>query len=192
MTLDELSNYLAINSNQYYIGSENIEVTDDVLQGLSQRGLGIYGNYRPSLILEQININSNPQVFSKINGRDVISIKNLYLINPTLVEKAEPVDFSYKFVKETKTMYTNFFGIYWAEVLVVPILDEISIAEIDFLNIMIALYIKYIASVRKGFTIEGLPFNNDAVELYSQGQELLNNTLQNLESSNSNWYLAVK
>ena len=47
MTIEELDEYCFINSNQYFLGYENIEVKRPVPEGIIKKTLMHYGNYKP-------------------------------------------------------------------------------------------------------------------------------------------------
>lgn len=193
MTIDELKVYLLVNSNQYFIGAENIEVDSNVLNGLVNKGLGLFGNHRPSVIYEQINIASeNQKIRHTQDGRIITYINKMYITNPMIIDDPQQVGFNYKYIKDTGTLYTMGRGSYWCSIFTIPLLEDITIADTEFLNIMIGLYLQYVGSVRKGFTIDGLPIANDAEDLYSNGQELVNETLQELKETDSSWYMAIE
>jgi len=192
MTLDEIKIYLLVNSNQYFIGAENIEVDNNVLQGLIQKGLGLFGNHRPSVIYEELSINSESQrIKTTSDGRIITYIKQMFISNPMLTDEPLEVGFAYKYIKDTNTLYTMGRGSFWCSIFTIPLLDDITIADTEFLDIMIGLYLQYVGSVRKGFTIEGLPIANDAEDLYSNGKELVDTTIQQLKETDSSWFLAI-
>lgn len=192
MTLDELKTYLLVNSNQYFVGDENIEVDDNVINGLVNKGLGLFGNHRPSVIYEEITVSSDSQTIRHTkDGRLITYINKMFITNPVIMDDPQEVGFNYKYIKDTGTLYTIGRGSYWCSIFTIPLLEDITIADTEFLNIMIGLYLQYIGSVRKGFTIEGLPIANDAEDLYSNGKDLVNETLEHLKESDSSWYMAI-
>ena len=72
-----------------------------------------------------------------------------------------------------------------------PTLDDLGLEDHLFINLMLGLYLMYVGSVRKGFSLTELPFDNDGSELYENGKELFENTIEELKGTDGSWYNAI-
>jgi len=193
MTIEELNEYVLVNSNQYYIGESNVEVDLPVLSGLVTRALSIFGNYRPVVSYSEINIDSQEQKIKTHNGSDVLNISNLYVTHPMLTQEPIEVSTTWKYIRDNNTLYTSLMtGSVYAKIFTIPKLDDIGYSELQFLNIVIGLYLQYIGSVRKGFTLDDIPISNDGSELYAKGEELVAKAIEDLQTFDSTWYTAIE
>lgn len=193
MTLEELNEYVLVNSNQYYIGESNVEVDLPVLNGIVNRAIGLFGNYRPSIQFPIIEITSQELKYIECNGAPVLNISDLYITHPLLTEVPIKVESQWKYLRDNNTLYTSMLsGSYYAKVFTLPTLCDIQYSEIQFLNIVIGLYLQYIGSVRKGFTLDDIPISNDGSELYSKGEELVAKAIEDLQGFDSTWYMAIE
>ena len=194
MTIEELDEYCFINSNQYFLGYENIEVKRPVLEGIIKRALMHYGNYKPFKYRKnnfEIITSDTKMKIKEIDGRQVQDILEIYFFNPIYGTNCE-VSFHWDFDPRTKILYSQSQGTYLVDFMVRPILDDITYDEELFLQMVLGLYMMYVGEARKAFTLDGLPFGNDAEEIYSDGKEIYENALEELKEDNSSWWMAIK
>jgi hypothetical protein len=192
MTLVELKEYLLVSTNQYYIGEKDIEVTDPILEQMVKRAISVYGSYRPLWIeTEPIYIPTYLSNFKEYNGKRIVNVSNMYYFHPILAGEKGKIQVEWDYNRDTGIIRTGVGGTYYIELFVMPDLEDIGFEQFEFLDIMTGLYLQYVGSTRKGFTLGDLPFENDGADLYEQGKELYQNTLEILSESNSNWYLAI-
>lgn len=191
MTLKELSDYLLINTNQYYIGAENIEVTPEVLKGISKRALSVYSNAKPKRY-RKYNFKITKEITNlfEIDNREIVNILQIYMSDPVFFEVTVP--FNWEYDVRNHILFAQMQGDVVIDFLVKPNLDDISYDDMEFLNMVTGLYLMYIAEVRKGFKLDELPFSNDADELYSEGKELFENTRDQIQEETGGWYFAIK
>jgi len=191
MTLKELSDYLLINTNQYYIGKENIEVTPEVLTGLTKQALEIYGNAKPKRYRKyDFDITDRHMPIFEIDDREVVNVINIYMIDPTY--NVRPVQFKWYYDQRNHILYSFLQGKFIIDFLVKPSLEDITYDDIEFLDMMKGLYLMYVAEVRKGFKLDDLPFSNDADELYSEGKEIFENARERIETETNAWYYIIE
>ena len=83
MTIDGLRDYLLINSLQYFIGADDIEVTDEVLQRLVKRALTTSANWRPLHYQSEVKVDGYTS-YIKLDdkGRRILNVINLYFFEP--------------------------------------------------------------------------------------------------------------
>jgi len=195
MTIQELKHQLLILSNLYYIGEENLEINDDVIEVIANRALSIYNQYRNKDLIVKQYIPSGISDFSKIidedgNERDVFNVKNIFITPPYLNDK--PVTFHWSFDRQTKKLMSQVSGHFYIEVLAANILKDINPnQDKEFIDICLGLYLQAAVEPFKGFNLTELPFENDGSELYEQGKELVENAIEKLSETDSNWYLAI-
>ncbi len=192
MTLTELNEYLLVASNQYYVGEKDIEVTEPVLTLMVKRGLKKYGDLRPLWIqANSVPVNSFKQEFKEYEGRRVLNVSNMYYYEPLMNGDDGKVLVEWDYIRDTGILRTQAGGSYYIEMFVLPLLEDIGFDQTEFLDLMTGLYLMYVGSTRKGFTLGELPFENDGAELYEAGKELYEETLAQLGETNDNWYLAI-
>jgi len=192
MTYSELNEYLLVSTNQYYIGGKDIEVTETVLKQLVARAISVYGNYRPLWIqADSIYVPTYGSDLKFYEGRRVLNISNMYYYQPMLSGEEGKVQLQWDFIRDTGVIRTAVGGTYYIEMFVMPLLEDIGIDQYEFLDMLTGLYLKYVGSTRKGFTLGELPFENDGAELYEAGDTLYNESLANLAETNDNWYLSI-
>lgn len=191
MQLTELNEYLRVNSLQYFVG-DDIEVTEEVLDGLVKKGLGVYGNYRPIPVETQDTISAYSHVLSEIDGRKISNITDLYIVQPILGGEDAKVPFNWEFSREAKTLRSAVGGTYYIQALVFPLLNDMEFHQTEFLDLMQGLYMMYVGEARKAFVLQELPFENDAPDIYAAGETLYNETLEELAASQGNWWESVK
>jgi len=192
MTLTELNDYLLVASNQYYIGDKDIEVSEPILNQLVKRALSAYGNYRPRWVqVDKIHLSTYENDFKTYDGRRVLDISNLYYYQPLLSGDEGKVQLEWDYTRDTGILRIQVGGTYYMELFTMPLLEDIDFDQFEFLDMMTGLYLQYVGSTRKGFTLGDLPFENDGDDLYQNGKELYETTLEKLGEVNSNWYLSI-
>lgn len=189
MTITELNEYLRINSLQYFVG-DDIEVTVEILSGLVKKSLGVYGNYRPIDIETRLQISAYSQELKSINGRKITNISSLSYVD-RILDPSSNVPFDWSWSRDSGLLRCAFSGSFHVEALVLPLLDDIDFDQTEFLDLTQGLYMMYVGQSRKGFTLGDLPFENDGSDIYSDGKELYENTLESLSEVNDNWYLSI-
>lgn len=192
MVLADIKEYLLVNSLQYFIGQDDIEVTDEVLENLSLRALSYHSNWRPILVQEEIYINDyNITLKTTDMGNRILNVQNLYYIEPMLGGSESAVTFNWDYNKDNGLFRAQIQGRYVFELLVVSELSDIDMTNIEFLDLMQGLYLMYIGSSRKAFALSEAPFENDGSELYDAGKELWDDTLEALKNEQDSWYMAI-
>lgn len=192
MTLDELKDYLLINSLQHFIGADDIEVTDEVLQGLVKRAVTHYTNWRPHHVQDTIAI-TEYVTFMKHDSQDrrILNVINLYYYEPILMTEQGAVDWNWDYSKDNGQFRTAVLGNYMFELLVQPTLADLDDTHPEFMDMIMGLYMMYVGSSRKSFTFGDQPFENDGAELYGDGKELWETTLESLKTEQDSWYLSI-
>jgi len=194
MTIEELDEYCFINSNQYFLGYENIEVKRPVLEGIIKKTLMHYGNFKPIKYRKfgfELKTNDTKMKIKEIDGRLVQNIISINYFNPIYGGETE-VAFNWDYNTRTKTIYAQTSGTYIVDFMVRPILDDITYEDELFLQMALGLYMMYVGEARKAFTLDGLPFGNDSAEIYADGKEMYETALEELKEENSSWWLAIK
>ena len=192
MILSDIKEYLLVNSLQYFIGADDIEVTDEVLIQLSNRATHFYSNWRPLFFQEKINIDSYTSTLKETSaGKRILNIQNIYYFEPILGGIDAKVDWDWDYNKDNGFLRVQIQGTYTFELLVKNDLDDLDMTNIEFLDLLLALYLQYIGSSRKSFNLSDQPFENDGTEIYQAGQELWDKTLESLQNEQQNWYLAI-
>jgi len=191
MKIEELEEYLFINSNQYFLGYENIEVKREVLNGLIKRALMYYGNARPKLYrVYGYEVKKEKSIIKEVDGRPVVNILGIYMTDPVFFN--QKVDFFWEYDYRNNFLWVKFTGEFNIDFLVKPILEDITYNDYEFLDMLLGFYLMYVGEARKAFILDGLPFSNDAAELYEVGKELFENARERLEEENSSWQFAIK
>jgi len=203
MTKQELYNYILVNTNQYFVGSENFEISEPVLDGLIWKALNIWGQYNPARIISPINIDKpkiNVSIIEDSFGikRQIYSITGIYFDDYTKYPFDDakenlkvPFNWIYDNVRNV-LMFPNAFesNIYYIESICSPTLDDINRNDDDFLDLMVGLALVYIGHNRTDFTLSELPF--DIRDLRDEGQQIIDKVKEDLENqNNSNWYYAI-
>jgi len=202
MTFEELKDWLLILSNQYYIGQDALMMDDTVLQGLIDRAISTYNNYRPQERIEFIDTSDAQLVSGNLYAkrldyitdenniqREILQIKQIYVINPLFSK--QPIPYQWKYNRNTKLLYIGLPGTYYFDLLVGNTLDDFTKENKEFIDLILGLYLMYVASPRKNFTLSELPFENDANELYQIGAQLYADTIERLGERDGSWFLAI-
>jgi hypothetical protein len=192
MTLDDIREYLLINSLQYFIGADDIEVTDEVLQGLVQRALTTYANWRPLHTQTELYISDYVSTIKyDSEGRRIQNIINLYFFEPILAGNSGAVPWNWDYNKDNGQFRTEITGTYTLEILVAGKLEDYDTETSELMEMILGLYMMYIGSSRKAFTFGDQPFENDGADIYADGKELWETTLESLKTEQDNWYLSI-
>jgi len=192
MNLLEIKDYLLINSFQYFIGQDDIEVTDEVLLGLIKRALTFYANWRPLFVQDEIQVTEYVSFFkTDTQNRRILNVIDLYYFQPILMTEPMPVTWNWDYSKDNGQFRTSVIGKYIFELLVQPTLNDMDESHPEFLDLVLGLYMMYVGSSRKSFSFNDQPFSNDGSELYGDGKELFDNTLNVLKNEQNNWYLSI-
>ena len=193
MILDDMKEYLLTNSFQYFIGADDIEVTDEVLKMLVKRALAFYSSWRPLFVQEQISTNQYLFTYKETSeGKRVLNVQNIYYMEPILTGYEGKVDWDWDYNREHGQLRVQVKGNYIVELLVAPDLSDMDYSHVEFMDLVLALYLMYVGSSRKAFVLGEQPFENDGADIYSFGQELWERTLESLQNEQSNWYLAIQ
>ncbi len=192
MTLDSLREYLLINSLQYFIGIDDIEVDDVVLSGLVKRAISTYANWRPLFKQSDFSVSEYTTIMKyDTEGRRILSVVDLYFFDPILAGPSGRIQWSWDYNKDNGLFRTEITGSYIAELLVEGTLEDYDSTNTELIEMILGLYMMYVGSSRKSFSFGDQPFENDGSELYSEGKELWENTLESLKTEQDNWYLSI-
>jgi len=71
-------------------------------------------------------------------------------------------------------------------------IPEIDFSSTSFLDLVEGRFLISLARSRRAFTIADMPITTDADVLVTEGQTLLDETLNDLGETNSSWFLAVR
>ena len=193
MILNDIKEYLLVNSLQYFIGQDDIEVQDKVLEQLANRAMYFYSNWRPLFMQESYSINAYTTTLKYTTvGKRILNVQNLFYIEPILTGEQDAVSWNWDYNKDNGLFRIEIQGSYIFELLVAPELSDLDVYNIEFLDLVLALYLQYIGSSRKAFTLSEQPFENDGADIYSAGQELWDKTIEALQTEQGNWYLAIQ
>jgi hypothetical protein len=125
----------------------------------------------------------------KEKEKNTLKEKSFYVIPE---RGADPIDITeYSYNKNSGQLFTRRPGSFIIEVMVPPILDEITFDDYEFMDLILGLYLMYVGSVRKGFSLTDLPFDNDGGDLYENGKTLYEEAIARLQESDGSWYNAI-
>jgi hypothetical protein len=202
MTKEQVYNYILVNTNQYFVGSENFEINDKVLDGLIWKALNIWGEYNPVYAIAPIRMDSYQIKLDTITDkfgktRNVININNIYINDynkmPCIGAKdAFKVPFQWKYDDVSNILYVSFPDnqIYYVEGLCTPLLDDINPNDTNFLELMVGLALVYIGHNRTDFALSELPF--EIRDLRDEGQQIIDKVLEDLkENGTPKWATVI-
>ena len=150
MVLNDIKEYLLVNSLQYFIGEDDIEVTDPVLTQLSNRALAFHSNWKPVLVEEYMTINSyNTTLLYTDSGKKILNIQKIYYMRPMLGGNAALVAFDWDYDTGNGTLRTQVMGSYFFECLVPTELEDLTMLDIEYLDLLLALYLMNEKSFRR-------------------------------------------
>jgi len=192
MTIVDLKDYLLINSLQYFVGADDIEVTDEILEGLIKRAISVYSNWRPLFVENNIEIRKNVTYMKQDEkGRNILNITNLYYYLPIMMGEQQAIDWNWDWDRSSGMLRTIITGKFVAEMLIQPKFEDMTESDHEFLEMVLGLYMMYVGSSRKAFSFGDQPFENDGTDIHSDGKELYENTVEALKSEQDNWYLSI-
>ena len=192
MVLTDIKEYLLVNSLQYFIGQDDIEVTDEVLVKLTERALSFYSNWRPLFIEEEVDITEYTMTLkTTTDGHRILSVQEIYYYQPILGGAESKVDWDWDYNSSNGLFRSQIQGNYTFELLIAPILADLEMQDVEFLDLLQSLYLMYVGESRKAFNLGEQPFENDGSDIYSDGKELWETTLESLQNEQQNWYLAI-
>jgi len=188
MLFDELKQYLISNSAQYNI--DELEIDDDNLKRIIQRVLNIYSNYKPYKTTIRFEIPSNPYKILTVDGRQVIDIKNIFMVDPYKVQGATDIGM-WSFNKSIKTLYSIITGSLYVRFRLQKTLDDILYDEDDFLEMVLGQFLISLGTARDNFKMTDLPIESNAQDLKSDGKDIYDNAFQRLTENNQDWWDAI-
>jgi len=197
LTKEEVYNYILVNTNQYFVGKENFEITDPVLDGLIKRALNIWGDYNPVYVISPVFIDSHKIKLEKIEDnfgitRRILNINEIYFNDYTKnlwpnSKNMLKVPYNWKYDSVKNILYFSAPGEYfYIEALCTPELEDINSNETLFLELMLGLALIYIGHNRTDFALSELPF--DIRDLRDEGEQLVEKVLDELKGvTNDGW-----
>jgi hypothetical protein len=202
MNREEIFNYIFINTNQYFVGKENFEINDDVLDGIIWKALNIWGKSFPVYVITPLAITSQKMIIKTLIDntgieRVVKTITNIYYQDYTKnyfrgTKDAFKVVWQWKYNPVRKVLISpiNDGTIHYIEALCFPVLEDITKADNLFLELVTGLALIYIGHNRTDFALSELPF--DIRDLRDEGQQIVDKVLEELEKDEEgNWGEAI-
>ena len=197
MTIPELRKFLFFNTNQYFIGEHSFDINDENLEGIVDNVLSIYSEFSDVEVCYKIKIEHVNQIKQIIDEfgeiRNVKNIMGMYLMNYRLMPdpKSVPqVPFGWKYDSKRKVLHSTVTGEYFLNVSCNLILDDITLADVNFLQLMIGYSLVYMGHARNDFGLSDLPFN--ITDLRDEGRTIIDNVMSELnEVGGTNWYEAI-
>jgi len=204
MTKEKLLNYLLVNTNQYFIGAENFEITEPVLDGLIWQALNMWGENYPAIVIVPIAIqNSKTQLTYLTDSfgdkRQIFGITGIYFDDYTKVgwdgaKEALKIPYEWRYDDLRNVLYFPSAmspQVYYIEAICQPILEDVNDNEKPFLDIMVGLSLIYIGHNRNDFALSELPF--EIQDLRDEGQAIIDKALEDMEKQDdTNWHLAIE
>ena len=222
MTIKEMFEIVLINSGQFLLDTDCIELDEGKFAKLVSQIVGIYNQYVPQDDIIHVNLASGSRQFTfteqntpaghktpggvipdqvieaipyRVSGTRPFLLRDEYRINRELQIKEE---FPFVYRKPTLTVPVN--AEYELHILLNHRVSEneagekevVSIDETDdaFFDLLTGKFLKVIGRNRRAFTLEALPIATDAVELVSEGDQLMQSTEESLTENDHKWYLA--
>jgi hypothetical protein len=202
MTKEQVYNYILVNTNQYFVGSENFEINPDVLDGLIWKALNIWGEYYPIYVIAPVALTSTKLQLSQLQDshgiiRYIRGVTDIFFDDYTKVyfegaRDAYKVQFQWRYDDVRNVLMTpiNDGTIYYIEALCTPVLEDVNPTETLFLELMVGLSLVYIGHNRTDFALSELPF--DIRDLRDEGQQIIDRVKEELEKGDdSSWTYAI-
>jgi len=202
VTKEEVFNYILVNTNQYFVGKENFEINENVLDGLIWKALNIWGKYYPIYVIAPIAIHSRHLKLKTLKDkfgveRIIRGITGIFYNDFTKnyigdVKESYRVIWQWKYDDVRNVLITpiNDGMIYYIEALCNPVLEDINKTETLFLELMTGLSLIYIGHNRTDFALSELPF--DIRDLRDEGQQIVDKVIEDLEKNEEgNWSEAI-
>ncbi len=139
-----------------------------------------------------MSINSyNTTLLYTDSGKKILNIQKIYYMRPMLGGNSALVAFDWDYDTGNGLLRTQNMGSYFFECLVSTELEDLTMLDIEYLDLLLALYLMYVGSSRKAFNLSEQPFENDGADIYQSGQDLWDKTLEELQNSQQSWYKAI-
>jgi len=212
--LKELFDRILIETGQFQIPDNKIELKIDRFKTLTETCLGIYNQYSPIDKHFYVNISGNRSydINAAITGMNDVPeyIADLVPIRiagtyPFIVfgMNTGPLkvksEFPWEYRKPTLTVPVDgeydLHGVFFHKIVDLGNgeydLPTISDGNDGFINLTIGKFMRALARNRRAFTVEALPITTDASDLQSEGEAMVEKAMENLES-NIKFYLAYR
>ncbi len=216
MLIKDMFDRVLVNSGQFILPPEKIELKIDPFLTLVRQVLGEYNQYSPVDYTYNIDISSSrqytftaesergiPQFISDLLPVRIMGVNPFYLsgmqdnrLSSSYLEQKQELPFNYS--KPVLTVSMS--GIYAVtsvhhhavvgdspETYEVKTINDQSD---EFLNMLTGKFMVALGRSRSAFTLQSLEILTDAVDLISDGKELYTNAKQDLEENKSRFYLA--
>jgi len=198
MTIAELRKFLFYNTNQYFIGDNSFDINEENLKGIVENVLSIYSEFSDVEVCYKVkldHVNQIKQIYDEFGEiRNVKNILSLHTMNYRLLpdpSDAPKVPFYWKYDRKRKVLHSTVTGEYYLNVSCQLILDDISLSDVNFLQLMIGYSLVYMGHARTDFGLSDLPFSIN--DLRDEGKTIIENTMQELnEVGGTNWYEAIE
>ena len=216
MTLDEMFDRIIIETGQFQIPRDRVELDIPRFKTLVERVVGIYNGYSPVNIHLYKNLTSRQYTFTAENTPEGIPE---YIVEAIPVRISGVVPFlinTYNRPTETVSPKIEYPYVYRKPTLTVPASAEydlhvllkhkvtripdsdtesyevvtISDDEDEFIDLLTAKFLIGLGRSRRAFTLQEIPLVSDAADLVSEGKELEAEAMENLIENKGKWYLA--
>jgi len=209
MTLQEIFDRVLLESSQFIVRAENLEVKIDKFVVLVRSVLGKYSRYAPES--RKFNINASVRTYT-FTGDIPDWISNVVPVRIAGVPLWQLMDsFAYKFKKveapweyRNPILYLPSPGIY--DIVAVykhavvkdgntSDLDSYNLSTIDdgadvFFKLLTGRFLQIVGRSRRAFTVEDFPITDDASELVSEGKEMEDEAKEELTEEFGDFYLS--
>lgn len=189
MTLQELKQKILNLSAQYIMG-EDIEITDEVFADIVDSVLEVYSQYKPLRKTAKINVTDHYFKIPEYDGHKVLNIEKLWLVDPVKVPGA-PEYTQWSFNETSKTLKTLMTGNFYARLWLKWELEDLQVLDDVLQDMILGKFLITLGTYRSNFTLQDLPFENNAEDLKSTGQDLYNNAYEALTNTHQDWWLAI-
>jgi hypothetical protein len=198
MTIPELRTFLFHNTNQYFIGDASFDINEENLSHIVEYVLTIYSTFSDVEVCYKMDVERVNQIKQIVDEfgefRDVKNVVGIYAINYREYpdqNSIPQVPFVWKYDKKRKTLHCTVSGEYYLNVSCNLILDDMTLTDVNFLNLMIGYSLIYMGHARTDFGLSDLPFNIQ--DLRDEGRTLVDKTMDELnEIGGTNWYEAIE
>jgi len=218
MILQDMFERVLLNSGQFQISQDRIEINIDRFKTLVDQVVGIYNHYDPIDKHIFIEINTSRQYTFQI---DTVTPDgppdNIVEIIPVRISGVYPfylrdydrpksnldvkTEFPWEYRKPTITIPIqgeyDMHVIYWHKVIkdesVNPIqyrVDTIDDSYNEFMKLLTAKFMIGLALSRRAFTVNDLPITTDATTLADNGRELEKEAMEEIKTNKHKFYLA--
>lgn len=218
MTLQEIFDRVLIESGQFQLGKDKIELNLDNFKKLTDHVLDIYSSYNPRVVWLYLQINTTRQfTFDDSNTVSGIPV-NVIALTPVRISGVVPYYLrEYDRPRSNLDVKVEFPWVYRNPTLTVPTSAEYDAQctynhELvntsndplnpqwecttlegypdEFFYILAGKFMQIIGMNRRSFTMSELPLTSDAADLVREGKEKEKEGMQDLIDNKSRWYLA--